>query len=713
MREPIAVIGIGCRMPKADNVNEFWKLLCNDEDAITPVPASRWDADAIWSDDGASPGHTYARWGGFVHGGECYDASFFGLSDGEVRTMDPQQGMVLEVAWQALENAAIPPDSLQGTRTGVFIGIGNSDFDRALCSNLDNLEARAGTGTSYSVAANRLSYILGLNGPSLAVDLACSSALAAVHLACQSLALGETSLALAGGVHLMLGPEKTVTLSQGRLLSRDGHCKAFSALADGYVRGEGCGVVVLKRYQDAVRDGDPVVAVLRGSALSHNGRSNGLSSPLGRAQRELFKASLQLAGCAPASIGYVEAHGSGTLIGDTIEIRAIKDALGEGRGNEECVIGSLKPHIGHLESAAGIAALIKTVLAVKKNEIPGTLFTHPRNPELGLEGTPFQIADSNQSWPKGNRPRRAIVSCFSFGGANANVVVEEAPILPRRAAAPVAPWILPLSAQTPNALSTMVERFAELCAGIAKEPEAEVRFADICFTAATGRKHHRHRVAITASSPSEAMAKLRKFELTEATQRVRNPKLLCTIEGASTASDSFVRAVTSIIKRLSACGIAPHSIRSIDLQGDEILRALLQDERLGPFVAVYSDEENSPVWQRLGSTLLGKQHYGVEDIVFGLWPTAPPIPVPKSISLADMGSPDATFLSVVSSAYAYGFKINWEGGLFQRCKRVFELPTYPFQRIRPASPVRGTRAAPSDAGQIPSGELGASIAGES
>lgn len=505
---PIAIIGMGCRLPLAEGVDEFWKLLCEGVDAITEVPASRWDVQALWSDDAAEPGKTYCRWGGFVADGDCFDAAALEISPEEAVCMDPQQGMVLETAWQALEHAGIALAGLRGSATGVFVGISNCDFDRWLCSDLRNLDVSAGTGTSYSVVANRLSYFLGVCGPSIAVDLACASSLVAVHLARQSLLLGESALALAGGVHLILSPEKTITFSRGKLLARDGRCKSFAQDADGYVRGEGCGFAVLKRLVDAQRDSDRVLAVIRGSAVNHNGSSNGLSAPLRSAQEKVVAAALAAGGVEPASIGYVEAHSPGTLLGDLIEMRALATVLSQGRAAERaCVVGSVKSNIGHLEGAAGISSLIKAVLAVNRGWIPRSLHTARLNSSLPLDGGPFQIAQQADAWPQQGGPRRAGVSSFSFGGANAHLVIEGS--CEPSTASPRSPeprrWLLPLSARTAESLQALTARYIEHLQRISGEAEPGLAFADTCYTASLGRQHFNERLAIVAGDAMQAL----------------------------------------------------------------------------------------------------------------------------------------------------------------------------------------------------------------
>jgi acyl transferase domain-containing protein len=432
--EPIAIVGVGCRFPKAKNPEAFWQLLRNGVDAIAPVPKERWDIDAFYDPNPEAPGKMNTRWGGFLEQVDGFDAEFFGMSADEVEHTDPQQRLFLEVAWEALENAGIVPTSLAGSQTGVFVGMCTVDYHRLLYKNYSQIKEYSGIGTTFCIAANRLSYLLDLRGPGMAVDTACSSSLVTVHLACQSLRSGESDLCLAGGVNLILSPDSTISSSQTRMLSPTGRCKTFDANADGYVRGEGCGIIVLKRLSDATRDGDKILALIRGSAVNQDGLSNSLSAPNGLAQQAVIRQALKNANVQPAEISYVDAHAVGTSIGDAIELKALKAVLTEGReANQPCSIGSIKPSIGHLEAAAGMSALIKIVLSLQHEEIPPHLHFNELNPFVSLKNTPLSIPTELQKWPRGEKRRLAGVSAFGFGGTNAHVILEEAPELGRGA----------------------------------------------------------------------------------------------------------------------------------------------------------------------------------------------------------------------------------------------------------------------------------------
>lgn len=516
--EPIAIIGIGCRFPNANNPESFWKLLRNGVDAISSVPSSRWDVDAFYDPNPATPGKMNTRWGGFLDMVDQFDPGFFGISPREAERMDPQQRLVLEVAWEALEDAAIVPKHLAGSQTGVFIGIGNYDYGRFLCSDFSNINSHNGTGLTLSIAANRLSYFLDLHGPSMAIETACSSSLVAVHSACQSLRSGESNLVIAGGISLMLSPDMTITFSQARMMAPDGRCKTFDASANGYVRGEGCGIVILKRLSDAIKDEDRILAVIRGSAVNHDGLSNGITAPNGLAQQALIRQALKNAGVSPAEISYVEAHGTGTPLGDPIEIRAILAVLMQGRESEQhCGIGSVKTNIGHLENAAGIAGLIKVVLSLQYGEIPPHLHLQQLNPHLALDGTPFFIPKESQPWPTNNR-RLAGVSAFSFGGTNCHVILEAAPqsiteVRPqeykgveRISQVDRSLHVLTLSAKNEAALKELAQRYSDFVASHSQES-----LADICFNANTGRSHFAYRLAVVAESHQQLGANLRNF----------------------------------------------------------------------------------------------------------------------------------------------------------------------------------------------------------
>ena len=505
-REPIAVIGIGCRFPGgADSADAFWQLLESRTDAITEAPLERWDVDAWYDPDPDAPGKMNTRWGGFLRDIDRFDAEFFGISPREAVSMDPQQRLTLEVAWEALEHAGIPPLALSGSRTGVFLGICTSDYARLgeAVSDSSALDTYSATGGACGVAAGRLSYTLGLQGPSLVVDTACSSSLVATHLAVQSLRLEECRLALAGGVNLVLLPDGTVSLSRLRMMAPDGRCKAFDAAADGFVRGEGCGIIVLKRLADALTDGDRVLAVIRGSAVNQDGRSAGLTAPNGLAQEAVVRDALTNAGLKPAEVAYVEAHGTGTALGDPIEMNALAQVMAAHR-TQPLHVGSVKTNLGHLEAAAGIAGLIKTVEALRHGRIPPSLHFHQLNPHIRPGDCPIQIPATPVDLPADCR-RIAGVSSFGFSGTNAHLVLEGPPASVRLSPfafhlSPRAFEVLPLSARDAKALDALRERMSH-AAALDDYPNA-------CFTAGVGRSHMECRLAVVAADGCEAREQL-------------------------------------------------------------------------------------------------------------------------------------------------------------------------------------------------------------
>jgi acyl transferase domain-containing protein len=509
--EPIAVIGIGCRFPGAPNPEAFWQLLYNGVDAVTEVPSERWDINAFYDADPVAQGKMNTRWGGFLDQIAQFDPGFFGISPRETERMDPQQRLVLEVAWEALENAGLVPQDLAGSQTGVFLGISNSDYNRLIYRDLSTIEAYNATGTSLCIAANRLSYLLDLRGPSLAVDTACSSSLVAIHYACQSLEQQESHLCLVGGVSLIVSPEGTITFSQARMMAADGRCKTFDASADGYVRGEGCGIVVLKRLVDARRDQDQILAVIQGSAVNQDGLSNGLTAPNGPSQQAVIRQALNHAGVSPHQISYVEAHGTGTALGDPIEFKSLKSVLMPGRSLEQsCWLGSVKTNIGHLESAAGIAGFIKVVLALQHRQIPPHLHLTQLNPYIKLEDTSFSIPTELQPWTVAGGDRRlAGISSFGFGGTNCHVIVGEdsAPSEATEAAQPPV-HLLTLRAKSDKALQEMAKKHAVFLAA-----HPEVSLGDLCFTANTARSLFAHRLAIAAATSEQLQESLAAFEI--------------------------------------------------------------------------------------------------------------------------------------------------------------------------------------------------------
>jgi len=533
--EPVAVIGIGCRFPGgANDSDSFWRLLIEGRDAISEVPPERWDIDAFYDPDPDAPGKMSTRWGGFLDGIEQFDPEFFGISPREAAGMDPQQRLLLEVVWEALENAGQNPDRLAGSQIGVFVGVCNGDyflmrFERAR----DSVDAYVETGNAHSVASGRISYVLGLKGPSVSVDTACSSSLTAVHLACQSLKAGECRMALAGGVNLILMPDTTMILSKSHMMAPDGRCKAFDAAADGFVRSEGCGVVLLKRLSDARADGDNILALIRGTACNQDGRSSGLTAPNGPSQAAVIREALANAGLQPGDVDFIEAHGTGTSLGDPIEARSLAEVFGPGRGSDLSLrVGSVKSNFGHAESAAGIAGLIKAILALQHGKIPPTLHLKKLNPHIDWNGLAISVPTQATFWNRESGRRIAGVSSFGFSGTNAHVILSDPPAVervpedsaervPKRYNAPL--QLLPLAARTESALTELARKYEQF---LSEKPDLDL--ADVCHTAGTGRAHFEHRLAVMAANLPEAKERLGRFRRGEKHSRIRTRRAIST-----------------------------------------------------------------------------------------------------------------------------------------------------------------------------------------
>jgi len=508
LTEPIAIIGLGCRLPgEANGPDALWDLMTARRSAVTAVPDDRWQAFDDGSPQTAAALAGTTRWGSFLGDIARFDADFFGIAPGEADYIDPQQRLMLEVTVEALEHAGIPAESLQRSQTGVFVGACVSEYGYLASRDLSQVDVWTGTGGALSIIANRLSYFLDLRGPSMTIDTACSSSLVAVHLACQSLRTGQSELAIAGGVNLLLSPVVTRSFDQAGAMSPTGACHAFDASADGFVRGEGCGVAVLKRLSDALRDGDEVLAVVRGSAVNQDGRSNGLMAPNPAAQAAVLRAACADAGVEPADVDYVEAHGTGTPLGDPIEARALGAVYGRGRQPEApLLVGAVKTNLGHLEAAAGIAGLIKTALAVQRGEIPPNQSFEEPNPHIPFDELRLKVVDEPTGWPATGRPRCAAVSAFGFGGTNAHVVLEQAPQAPLRLP-PAEPAVttLVVSGKSPERLATTAAMVADWMTGAG----AGVALADVAHTLSHHRTHHPTFATVCAADRDEAVAGLR------------------------------------------------------------------------------------------------------------------------------------------------------------------------------------------------------------
>jgi len=498
--KPIAIVGMACRFPGGINGTEaFWELLQQAHHVITEVPKSRWDIDLFY-DSNLPPGKMNTRWGGFLDEIDLFDANLFRITRREAESMDPQQRLLLEVVWEAIEHANIPIDALKGTLTGVFVGMSTQDYGNLQRVHGEGWDSYSGTGNAFSIAANRLSYVFDLRGPSMTIDTACSSSLVAIHQACRSIAAGDCNTALVAGVNLILTPNNSVVFSQAQMMSPTGFCRTFDEAADGYVRGEGCAAIVLKTLSEAQKQGDTILSVIKGSAINQDGQSNGLTAPNGLAQQKVIRAALADANVPAHRIGYVETHGTGTPLGDPIEVQALQKVLVDGRAEDKvCWLGAVKTNFGHLEAAAGIAGFIKTVLVLQKQKIPANLHLQHLNPRIDLQATPLKIPVTMQAWPNDGGSRLAAVSSFGFGGTNAHIILEEAAVQNSHKVGADRPrHLLPLSAKNETALDALVRRYQSY---FATQNTADIH--DICYTAGVGRTHYACRLALIGKDEAE------------------------------------------------------------------------------------------------------------------------------------------------------------------------------------------------------------------
>ncbi|OBQ19025.1 type I polyketide synthase [Anabaena sp. AL93] len=521
--EPIAIIGMGCRFPgKADTPEAFWQLLRNGVNAVTDISSSRWDLERYY-DPTPTPGKIYTRAGGFLDTNEIedFDAEFFRMASREAASLDPQQRLLLEVSWEALEHAGVPPTSLAGSQTGVFVGIHWDDYsaERFYTVKPSEINAYPTLSNLRSLSAGRIAYLLDLHGPTMQTDTACSSALVSVHLACQSLHNRESNLAIAGGVSLLLSPKLAVGFCQMNVLAKDGRCKTFSDSVDGFVQGEGCGIVILKRLSDALRDRDPILATIKSSVVNHDGYSLTLTTPASVSQEALLRQAVENAGIEPKQMQYVETHGTGTPLGDPIEVIALAKVLGQDR-QDPLIIGSMKTNMGHMGAAAGVGSLIKVVLSLQHNHIPPNLHFDKPNRRIPWHKLPVTVPTELMPWPE-HEPKLAGVSAFGMSGTNVHVIVEAAPQLQQveLSSQGIEPssHLLTLSAKSEKALNDLAHRYLTFL------EKTEDALANICYTATTGRSHFAHRLAIVARSKEHSREQLDSF--------IKGEKITGTIQG--------------------------------------------------------------------------------------------------------------------------------------------------------------------------------------
>src|SRR4051794_18432970 len=525
-KDRIAIIGIGCRFPGGVNDAEtFWKLLVERRDAVSEIPADRFSVERYYDREPAIPGKTFVKRGGFLDQIDKFDPQFFGISPREAPYVDPQHRLLLETAWEAIENAGIILDFEKGSDIGVYVGISHNDYQGLQSTAFDHfgIAPHTATGNAHSIAANRISYCLNLRGASIAMDTACSSALTAIHTACEHIWAGRGNTALAGGVTVMITLGGFIGFSQASMLSPDGRCAAFDASANGFVRGEGAGMVLLKRLSQAIADGDPIQGVIIGTAVNQDGHTNGISLPSAEAQSRLVQDACKDAGVAPAQIGFVEAHGTGTAVGDPIEAHALAEALCQDRSTP-LPIGSVKTNVGHLETAAGVAGLVKAMLVLQHREIPGNLHFSSPSPHIDFDKLKLRVPTESEPFPQTDGERLAGVNSFGFGGANAHVILSEPPPVPHAEHSDVwleRGWPVMLSARSEDALRGYAMKLASWLNERADLNGESPVLPDLTYTLGDRRNHHQHRLTLVARSIPELIEELDAFAIKEDSVKVR------------------------------------------------------------------------------------------------------------------------------------------------------------------------------------------------
>ncbi len=521
--EPIAIISMACRLPgDVFTPEDYWQVLDKGQDVVDKFP-NRWNVESIYDSNPESKGKTYCKEGGFLKEIDKFDANFFGISPREAQAMDPQQRLLLETSWEALERAAILPEKIKESLTGIFIGQMYSDYGSTMTSSPEELDGYVGTGSAASVSAGRIAYVFGLQGPTMTIDTACSSSLVSIHLACQALRARECNLALAGGVAIMASPAIFIEFSRLKGLAPDGRCKSFSALADGAGWSEGCGIILLKRLSDAQKDGNKILAVIKGSVVNQDGRSQGLTAPNGPSQTKLIKRALEISGLKPSEIDAIEAHGTGTTLGDPIEANSLIEVFSSTRLQDKPLyLGSSKSNIGHTQAAAGVVGVIKMILALQNKRLPKTLYSEQPSPYIKWEGSGLELLTEAKAWLRGQQPRRCGISSFGISGTNAHIILEEAPeVLVEKKEPTQEKNVLLISGQTQEALKAQAKQYSEYI-----ELHPEISLEDLCYSAAFYRTHFLHRACILAINREETVKALKEFSQTFASPLVNKAESL-------------------------------------------------------------------------------------------------------------------------------------------------------------------------------------------
>ena len=658
--EPIAIIGASCRFPGANGLEEFWQLLREGRNAVSEVPKDRWNPDTIDTNPN-SPARTATRHGAFLKNIREFDCAFFGISPREAAAMDPQQRLLLETAYEAFEDAGIPMEALAGSQTAAYVGIGPGDYGRMCAQPWEQVTAHYVTGNFLSTAVDRISYFFDLRGPAMAIDTACSSSLVSLHLACRTLDSSEADLAIAGGVNALLAPTLSISLAKAGALSPTGQCRSFDAHADGYVRGEGCGFVVLKRLDQAVKNGDRIYAVVRGTAVRQGGRRNGLTAPGGWGEEAVMKAAWQAAAMCPVEADYVEVQGTGTLLGDAIEAKAVGQVFAPRNGHGPCRIGSVKTNIGHLETAAGIAGLIKVALMMSHGEFVPSLFPEQPNPHVNGDKLGITVQTQRELWPvNGTSRRTAGISSFGMGGTYAHVCLtshDAAFAALKKGQNDPEGVLLPLSARHPDALRQIVQRAAAVVA----KADANA-LGELCRAAALRRTHHEYRAAFAGFSAQDLAADMCSW-----LRVVKQP--------AKATGQRRLTVLTSDVPRSDNNETSSDLLRLIQQWGVYPSRSLTLVN--GTMVSVGADSSGVEI----ARDELAKSGTDFLDLTPEQFLTSAALPSSNAVILSGVVTCEASSLMplrVAAQLYALGYPIAW-AKIYPGTVKQVSLPRYPWQ----------------------------------